>query len=116
MPDIFLELVKDFTDFAAGRRVLSPAVGPSGEAMLLLAQDAQAQVLLGHEVRPGWASFPRSRAESPVATEIVIASPGRPADLVRFERWGAQLWDYTPPTGLGPIDDCCALNVTEAAT
>jgi len=215
MLDISLELVNDFTDAAAGRRLLSPNVGPAGEAILLLAHDSDAQVLQGHDVQSGWASFPHSRAKLPVTTEILIDTPSQPVrsirlnqltlahpllqplpdgeillvgarcrrlpdgtsernaqvysaagelrrqfvlgdgikhvqttaagdiwvgyfdegvygnygwgndpdsepigatGLVRFDRWGARLWEYTPPAELGLIDDCYALNVTDAAT
>ena len=86
MLDISLELVNDFTDAAAGRRLLSPNVGPAGEAILLLAHDSDAQVLQGHDVQPGWASFPHSRAKLPVTTEILIDTPSQPVRSIRLNQ------------------------------
>lgn len=37
------------------------------------------------------------------------------AGLVCFDMLGNRLWEYSPPTGLGPIDDCYALNVAADA-
>jgi hypothetical protein len=44
------------------------------------------------------------------------AEPIGAAGLVRFDRHGARLWSYTPPTGVDTIDDCYAMNVTNVAT
>jgi hypothetical protein len=38
------------------------------------------------------------------------------AGLVRFSPDGEKEWEYTPPTEVGPIHDCYALNVAEDAT
>jgi hypothetical protein len=36
------------------------------------------------------------------------------AGLLCFDRTGKKLWEYESPEGAGPIDDCYALNVSEA--
>lgn len=36
--------------------------------------------------------------------------------LVRFDGQGTKSWEYEPPDGVGPIDDCYALNVGDEAT
>jgi hypothetical protein len=66
--DIPLQLVHDFNELAAGRRILAPTVGPGGEAMLLLARQPDARVLAGRD-KDGFAD---TRTHRPVGVEIVI--------------------------------------------
>jgi len=210
--ELRLRLRADLATDIRRQQLVAVTVGPEGELLALLADEADAAIIHERDEQPGWASFPRSRTRQPVRTtllrydntgahrmvlsDLAVAFPllqplpggevlvvgarcrrledGRAerngrvygvdgtlrrelvlgdgindvqataagaiwvsysdegvygnfgwgysdsppvgaAGLVRFDMHGAKLWEYTPPTGLGPIDECYALNVTADA-
>lgn len=60
--DICLALRADLSGLLDGLVPVSSSVGPRGEAVLLLVNEADRPIALGHDGQPGWASFPHSRA------------------------------------------------------
>jgi hypothetical protein len=210
MSEVQLERIADLGELLEGQEVVAVSVGHAGEAIALGIDPSDDSIVAGYDVSPGWARFPKSRAERPYGGTIVVhdgenarrvllddvaisfplvqplpgdevllagvrckrfadgshelngrvyGADGRlrreillgdgiadlqattggevwvsyfdegvfgnfgwgvaddaqepigAAGLVCFDTEGSRLWEYEPPPGLGPIDDCYALNV-----
>lgn len=69
--DLRLALAADLSELVGDSRLLSPSVGPAGEAIFLLADAADAPVVQGRELTTG-AAFPHGQTQRPVAADIVV--------------------------------------------
>jgi len=67
-----------------GEEPVSFSVGPEGEAVVLLAAEADAPDVLGRDTSPGWATFPHSTTPRPILTSALMHD-GRSARRVRLQ-------------------------------
>ena len=70
--ELRLRLQADLAADMPPQRLVSVAVGPTGELLALLADEADAAVLHGRDVQPGWASFPHSQTRQPATATLLI--------------------------------------------
>ena len=64
-PRVTLTRHADFTDMLGGLRLIAASIGPARGACLLAVDADDAESPFARDEQPGWASFPRSRAERP---------------------------------------------------
>jgi hypothetical protein len=82
--ELRLTLNADMADAFGGQHPVASAVGPAGEAVVLLVDEPEASLVREREEQPDRASFPRARTRRPVGATVLrhdgaraVATDGR---------------------------------------
>jgi hypothetical protein len=83
-----------------------------GDGIEHVATDARGEIWVGYFDEGVFGNYGWGQTTTTGEQVAPVGSPG----LVRFDAEGNVTWGYEPPDGIGPIDDCYALNVGPEAT